>query len=659
MKVACWNVAAVNNNPFEYWISSTNPDYEALMESVEKVIADPQNDWPVQDIFLQEMFEDLLNEMERVKIPNLQELGKTWEHDFKLRNIISGFLKDKSLGAKRLMSMPDRITNTINLASGRTCTRPTVINGYDGGELQSIQSWWKQWKTFMFYTTVEISSGEGAMAAQLVCDLIGPILRSKYPAISIKEQAISVQLQILALAILDAIFIFIVNRAFPSKWESVRTELCKGLIHNKSSRICSILDQSYNQMDVVFIQEAAAVFVQQVQNVPALKKKYLLVHPWNLDGKRDQNSVILVDRNRFREKSCEEVTQSLLDTLDGSWLAPGDLLAVSIEDSDGRLWLLASFHGDSNGLSTHPMILAAHRLSQTSRFKSHILLIGADANTYSASPDAFHNSVSSFSQLLGNLGMVSLWGERPDPSARTTRSARTHLQTQQNKAVCIRDRWAASQQNLRDWIIAYRHHVVDFTDVVSDNTGDGRLDPGIILPTLEFPSDHTIISAVLRVRTTASESDVGATATLSECGVFHGASICVHDSTSSDQVEKKASKAFRKREMTLYDYWGIGQKPLATASWVAQPGPATDAFGVDVDPGGPMEGGRSVKEEVEAVLERQYVQAATGTPGEGLDAQVITLSIEVPRAGGRPTSRDWGSGQWQGCNSDGGMHKDA
>jgi hypothetical protein len=39
--------------------------------------------------------------------------------------------------------MPDRITNTINLASGGTCKRPTVINAYDGGVLDSIDSWWQ------------------------------------------------------------------------------------------------------------------------------------------------------------------------------------------------------------------------------------------------------------------------------------------------------------------------------------------------------------------------------------------------------------------------------------------------------------------------------------------------------------------------------------
>ena len=37
-------------------------------------------------------------------------------------------------------------------------------------------------------------------------------------------------------------------------------------------------------------------------------------------------------------------------------IAPGDLFVVSVEDKDGRRWLLASFHGDSNGLSTRPVV---------------------------------------------------------------------------------------------------------------------------------------------------------------------------------------------------------------------------------------------------------------------------------------------------------------
>lgn len=37
-----------------------------------------------------------------------------WETEYKGRMAVSGFLKDKHIGSKRLISMPDRITNTIN-----------------------------------------------------------------------------------------------------------------------------------------------------------------------------------------------------------------------------------------------------------------------------------------------------------------------------------------------------------------------------------------------------------------------------------------------------------------------------------------------------------------------------------------------------------------
>ena len=32
--VVTWNVAAINNNPFEYWITHDDPAYDAMMKSV-------------------------------------------------------------------------------------------------------------------------------------------------------------------------------------------------------------------------------------------------------------------------------------------------------------------------------------------------------------------------------------------------------------------------------------------------------------------------------------------------------------------------------------------------------------------------------------------------------------------------------------------------
>ena len=39
-----------------------------------------------------------------------------WLQSFSQRPIISGFMKDRSIGEKRLTSMPDRVTNTARRA---------------------------------------------------------------------------------------------------------------------------------------------------------------------------------------------------------------------------------------------------------------------------------------------------------------------------------------------------------------------------------------------------------------------------------------------------------------------------------------------------------------------------------------------------------------
>jgi len=39
--VATWNIAAINNNPFEYWITHDDADYNALMEGVQSFIDQP------------------------------------------------------------------------------------------------------------------------------------------------------------------------------------------------------------------------------------------------------------------------------------------------------------------------------------------------------------------------------------------------------------------------------------------------------------------------------------------------------------------------------------------------------------------------------------------------------------------------------------------
>ena len=49
-----WNMAAINNNPFEYWITAEDPSYNRLMKDVSNFIQSPgSSDVAVSSVFTQ------------------------------------------------------------------------------------------------------------------------------------------------------------------------------------------------------------------------------------------------------------------------------------------------------------------------------------------------------------------------------------------------------------------------------------------------------------------------------------------------------------------------------------------------------------------------------------------------------------------------------
>ena len=154
---ASWNVSAVNTNPFEYWVTHTDPAYNALMTGVQALIDSRDRDVPIHQIFNDDMFAELTEELRSQGIGALESLRRFWEVEYRERMAVAGFLKDAQLGVKRLVSLPDRVTNSIRLADGGFCLRPTVINAYDGPPLSSMAEWWTHWRNFMFRTSVQAS----------------------------------------------------------------------------------------------------------------------------------------------------------------------------------------------------------------------------------------------------------------------------------------------------------------------------------------------------------------------------------------------------------------------------------------------------------------------------------------------------------------------
>lgn len=251
----CWQLSTpFIRFRFEYWITPDDDEYNKLMADVQEFVDMPgARDVMVKDVFSQEQFDDL----KALMLTEGWEVAGTearWNDDFQVkgrlglstdawgwcgasgggsprareaqwrsaypappspqsRHIISGFLKDASLGEKRLASMPDRVTNTINTGDQGVLCRPTVINCYDG-DLGSSPKWWAQWKSFMF--SKQLLLADGSTQTTRPVKMLQPIKRSKYPALTVEEEAMSLPLQTLSQAIFDSILVHIVNTVSPN-----------------------------------------------------------------------------------------------------------------------------------------------------------------------------------------------------------------------------------------------------------------------------------------------------------------------------------------------------------------------------------------------------------------------------------------------------------
>lgn len=463
MKVATWNVAAINNNPFEYWITYDGDNYNKMMEDVQNFILSPgDKDVSVGEVLTEEMFQELVAKMKAQKWQGVEETEKFWAEDFKQRKIISGFMKDNVLGQKRLASMPDRVTNTIHTAAG-TIYRPTPINCY-ANTFTSFAHWWEQWKEFMFDKTITKKANSGNIIETNVASMLLPIKRAKYPALTEEEERVSIPLSTMCAAIFDAILVHMLDKVAPEVWQPLRHEMCGALNMKKNERTLDILKSQYGDTDVVFLQEVANSFASLVRADPKLSSQYEIVVP-NTSGKRDQNSVMLLSKEVFDVSTVVDVTKEVEAKFqENTPVAEGDLLTITVKvkdnecvkDGGGYQYLLASFHGDTNGLATVPVVSAVHAYA-TEKFEQggSNLIFGLDANTYEKGKAGKKQDVTEFVEFFKSLKMNSCWGTEARPKEYTTFNARTFLQPQLNKA-CTKEQFLElGDVNPKDFILFY------------------------------------------------------------------------------------------------------------------------------------------------------------------------------------------------------------
>lgn len=499
LAVTTWNIAAINNNPFEYWITyKENPEYEKLMINIEHFLENPgDKDVPVKDIFTEEMFTKLDSRLTGVGWTSVRSY---WESDFRNRQIVSGFLKDPVLGSKRLASMPDRITNTLNVEGGRgQVFRPTVINMY-AGDLSTLDMWWAAWEKFMFDDTVQIKAKDG-IETKAPYEMLQKIKKAKYPDITEQEETDSLPLQTMCGAIFDAILVHMMNTVAtsPDAWQDLKKTMVENLNKKKVPHTLEILKSTYGDSDIITLQEVSSSFIDQAR-ASALGKIFHIVAPVELDAVRDQNSVIFLKKELFPRGHGVEITKLVEAAFPKGVKVPvadGDILAITATNKYGLDLVVASFHGDTNGLATKPVVDATVKAMRSdSTLANHRLVFGMDANTYEKAKPGKQQDVLDFAKDVVSHGLTSCWGDVPNPSNYTTYNARTYLQPQLNKACKSTEKREKGDVNPKDFIIFPKS---DFRVVKTwkDNTGKKEYIEDLAFPTLEFPSDHGLLSTIL------------------------------------------------------------------------------------------------------------------------------------------------------------------
>jgi hypothetical protein len=339
---------------------------------------------------------------------------------------------------------------------------------------------------FMFETRVK---------DQMVYETLLPIKRSKYPALSEDEERLSIPLQTLCGAIFDAILVHMMNSIAPTTWQPLRSELCAALNSQKDTRTLEILERTYGDADVLFVQEAASAFVKTAS--ASLGAKYHILAPSSMDPKRDQNSLVFLCKKRF-PSTASEFTDQVLSTLSKAPVANGDLYAATVFDSSNRPFVVASFHGDTNGLATIPVTDAL--LTHMKTLENHKLLFGLDANTYENEREGYQGAAK-YQAFIIDKGLASQHGTASmDVKRYTTFNARTYLQPQLNKAVAFDERYTNINvdRNPKDFIL-YTPRDFELVDTGRDNTGERTYTEDMMFPTLKFPSDHGVTAATLRL----------------------------------------------------------------------------------------------------------------------------------------------------------------
>ena len=492
LKVMSWNIAGINNNPWEYYVCLKDKNYNELMSNIETFLTNTGQEIKISSV-LQSIDAEFFNKLKQLlgeKCSNFDELIVKDVNQY-LDLSIPDFLSNKLIGEYRLISWPDRLLNTIDNKNNTYLYRPTVINYYQK-TFKDASDWFGLWCTFM-----------NEHGLKILEENVDNKYAQKFGRDDFK---IFLFLNVILLAIFDAILVFMLFDIESKKgidWQGIKNNLYEYFNKNKLENTIKIINEQYKDFDILFLQEVRNNLPNLMDSNDALAKfgaNYHIVFPQKL-SKNNQTSIICLKKDKFKIEDVEEISQIYFDRYEGKVaIGNGDLLVIRVAD-----FVLVSFHGDSGGMATGDLMKCVDEI-QKERYADCKLIIGIDANTHyaHASDGKKKYSVNAFNELLKELGINTCFDGALPPHY-TVNSARTYLQPQLNKAVKKEDivKDGVDFRAPKDFILFGKNGIglVEESTVV-DNTGIGEYDSDIdhVMPTQDFPSDHAIVSVELKMQ---------------------------------------------------------------------------------------------------------------------------------------------------------------
>lgn len=434
LRVATWNVAGVNNNPFDFWMPS-NANHTNLMKAFENELASERT---VNEYFTQDMYNYLKdNIFGNVKENTISILDNTYETFGAMT--LKDLSTNKDITKSRVFSYPDRATASI---------RPTAV---DFDLSRGVAEWYKEW--------VSVMEEQGLNAIDKLNQGKNKRTTKYGDSYKFKSNEIDadVEIQLLSLAMLDTIFFKILS-SIPNA-QNIKADVIAALKNDKVSVVKNILDDLANASDIIFLQEvdAGKINLLTPTGFSSIVPKSIRSIP--------QDSVILYRTGLFSAATN-------IDHKFGDEEFKNESIAACLTlEKSKRDLIVVSYHSTSDGKDSTAVINALKKEGKP-------FILGIDANT---SKNGL--KVSDFTDHIEQNGFYCM-SHFP-----TTRKARTFFQTQLTKGKPFKE-LKTEKGDQKDYIVASNR--VLFLGVITGSTESNRL-----LPALDFPSDHYIVKGLV------------------------------------------------------------------------------------------------------------------------------------------------------------------